>query len=672
MSEVEPCLDPPDASPEAVIGLLGRAGPVAAAHESGAGGYEERPQQLEMAGHVARTLAAGGAALLEAGTGVGKSFAYLVPALAWAARTGRRVAIATSTIALQEQLVRRDLPLLTSALPFDVDYALVKGRGNYLCLRRMYRAIGGQGVMFEDEERAQLEAIRTWAHDTKEGSRQDLPFQPSGAVWEQVNAEQGNCLGRQCAHYQACHYQRSRQRAHDARVLILNHHLLMADLAMRRTGAGFLPTLDAIIVDEAHDLEDTAAEHLGVRVSARGVMQQLGRLWSERRGKGLLAGRGSDSLRAAVQSVRAQAHTFFEQTRGVLGGFAGSDARAASIPHGTHLADEFSPRLATLASRLLAEVHEGGERESALEIGARARGLRALADGLGALTRNELPGHVRWGELSSHGSLALYSAPVDVGAALQEVLFDAHHAVVLTSATLATGRPPSFAFVRQRLGVVGGTEAAIGSPFDFTRQARLVLRHDLPDPAREPSAFEAELPEAVAEAVHRTRGGAFVLFTSLQSMRRCADTLRANFEDEGWRVLVQGEALERPALLDAFREGDAVLFGVASFWQGVDVPGDALRHVIITRLPFEVPTHPLQVARREVLEARGGQSFRDLSLPMTALRLKQGFGRLIRRATDRGVVTILDPRIVTKNYGRWLVDSLPDCPRELVPDVQEP
>jgi len=516
--------------------------------------------------------------------------------------------------------------------------------------------------------RDQLEAIRQWALDTQEGSRQDLPFQPRGSVWEQVNAEQGNCLGRQCPHYKPCHYQRSRLGAHDASLLVLNHHVLMADLAMRRQGGGFLPDLDAILIDEAHDLEDTAAEHLGVRVSSRTVLYQLGRLWSPKRRKGLLAGHPDSRLRDAVGRARAAARVFFDETRGLLGGVAEGDGRTTSVPEGAHLPDMLSPRLAELASLLIASTRDD-DGESKLEIGARARSLRALADGLGCLARNELEGQVRWGEMSARGTLALHSAPVDVGPLLREVLWDAHDAVILTSATLSAGKPASFEFMRKRLGVEEADEATIGSPFDYTRQARLVLRHDLPDPGRDRAAYDAELPTAVWDAIRRTRGGAFVLFTSNASLRRTADALRADLEAEGLRVLVQGEGLERPALLDAFREGNAVLFGVASFWQGVDVPGDALRHVIITRLPFEVPTLPLQIARSERLEAGGGNSFRDLSLPVAALRLKQGFGRLIRHTSDRGLVTILDPRAVTRRYGRYLLDSLPDCPREYEPDV---
>ena len=668
----------PAAGPDASH-LLDADGPVAqafAARNGAAAEYEARPQQLDMARRVHAALSSGRHALLEAGTGVGKTFAYLVPALQWAAETGGKVAVATSSIALQEQLVRHDLPLLLGALPFEVSFALVKGRGNYLCLRRMERALQSGATLFDDEPQEQLEAIRAWALETRDGSRQDLPFQPLYKVWEQVQAEQGNCLGRACRHYDRCHYQRSRRKAHAVDLLVLNHHVLMADLALRRSGGAFLPKVDALVIDEAHDLIDTAAEHLGKRVSSRGVHQQLGRLWSARRRGGLLAGQASSSLLAQVDATRGAAEVFFGEVDAFLhalgdssGGARDRGRTTTMLQDGMHLPDDLSPRLAELAAGLLRLAAGAKDREVALEIGARARSLRALADEIAALARDDADGQVRWGEVSRRGDVSLFSAPVDVGPLLQEVLWEPHGSVILTSATLAAGEPPSFDYFRARLGLDDPQEAVIGSPFDYARQAGLILRRDMPDPSRASQAFEEALPEAVLEAIERTHGGAFVLFTSNASMRRVAEAIRDECVAGGRRVLVQGEGLERPALLESFRQGNAVLFGVASFWQGVDVPGDALRHVIITRLPFEVPTHPLQQARTKHVEAQGGNAFRDLSLPVAALRLKQGFGRLIRHTEDSGFVTILDPRILTKHYGRYLLGGLPACPVTIEPEI---
>jgi len=614
-----------------------------------------------MAAAVDRCLSSGRHLVVEAGTGVGKSFAYLVPALAHAAATGQRVAVATSTIALQEQLVRKDLPLLEEALPFPTGHALVKGRSNYLCLRRMHRALASTQDLFGGEESRALARIADWSTWTTEGSRQDLPEQPPASVWEAVQAEQGNCLGRACPHYEACPYQASRRRAHEAPLLVLNHHLLMSDLALRRSGGSFLPAVDAVVVDEAHDLEDTAAQHLGRRVTWRGVRQLLGRLWSARGRSGLLAALDLPQARAAVESAAGAADEFFD---GVCGeGDADGNGRLAP---GRHLGDALSPRLEALSSLLLSATRALPDRETAMEVTARARAVAAAAEALRGLAEDDDPEQVRWIEASGEGRAALCSAPVDVGPLLRDALFDAHESVILTSATLAAGDPPGFAYVRERLGLVEADEAAIGSPFRFRECVRVRVRADLPDPARMPEAYAAALGPAVLDAIRFSGGGALVLFTSVRDMRRVADEVREAVEAMDLVLLVQGEGLERPALLDAFRGGGAVLFGVASFWQGVDVPGDALRHVVIARLPFEVPTHPLQKARAERLEASGRSAFRHLSLPMAALRLKQGFGRLIRRHDDSGWVTILDSRVAHRSYGRALLAALPECPVDFV------
>lgn len=607
--------------------------------------------------------------LVEAGTGVGKSFGYLVPALRWAAETGGKVAVATSTIALQEQLVGKDLPILEKALPFDVSFTLVKGRGNWLCRRRLEIAIGSDASLFpDDEQHAQLAAIQA-ASDAGIGSRQDLPFVPREDVWDAVRAESGNCLQKACPHYEACAYQAARRRAHAVNLLVMNHHVLLADLALRRSGASFLPPVDAIIVDEAHDLEDTAGESLGARLSSRGLSTALSRLWNERRGGGLLAAHPDTGLRAAVDETRRAVRDFFDRLRESVQGREGSGLVPLEGPLPGE--DLLSPRLRGLAEAIDRGLPAAGARDLALELGVRAHGLLALADEVAALVAGPDADHVCWAEWDGRGNASVVRAPVEVGPLLQESLWKSFGSVVLTSATLTTGKPASFRYVRERLGLEGADELAVGSPFVYARQARIVVRTDLPDPSRDPQGYEAALPEAVLDAVRRTKGGAFVLFTSNESMRRTAAAVRAHLEGDGLTVLVQGEDLPRTAMLDLFREGGGVLFGVSSFWQGVDVPGDALRNVVIARLPFEVPSHPLQRARQRRVEESGRNAFEALSLPHAAIRLKQGFGRLIRRATDRGLVVILDPRIVTKRYGRELLGSLPDCPVDLEPDFPE-
>jgi ATP-dependent DNA helicase DinG len=618
-----------------------------------------------MAEAVEAALTARRHLIVEAGTGVGKSFAYLVPALLWAERTGKKVAVATSTIALQEQLVERDLPTLSKALPFPTSFTLVKGRGNYLCLRRATAAAAGSGDLFPDAERRE-EIARILAWGAAGGrSRQELPFVPREDVWDAVRAESGNCLHAKCPHFEVCGYQAARRAAQSARLLVMNHHVLLADLAMRRSGSSFLPRVDAIVIDEAHDLEDTAAEALGARLSRRGLAQSLGRIWNPRRRTGLLARHADPALRELAEAAGVAGGAWFDGVRELAKGPSTVVEIAAPLP----VSDALPEALDALAAGLERGVESAADRDAALELEARARGFRALSEGVAALAAGPAEGAVAWAETDARGNEAVVRSPIDVGPGLREVLYAEYGTVVLTSATLSTGRPPSFRFARERLGLSDAEELSVGSPFDYPRRARLVVRTDLPDPARDPAAFEAALPEAVLEAVRRTNGGAFVLFTSYESMRRTAAAVRARFEGDGLLVLVQGEDLPRTAMLERFRAENAVLFGVSSFWQGVDVPGDALRNVVVARLPFDVPTHPLQRARHRRLEVEGRSAFEELSLPSAAIRLKQGFGRLIRRATDRGVVFVLDPRLVTKRYGRTLLESLPECPVSFEPEA---
>jgi ATP-dependent DNA helicase DinG len=448
----------------------------------------------------------------------------------------------------------------------------------------------------------------------------------------------------------------------------LNHHVLVADLALQRSGGRFLPEVDAIVIDEAHDFEDVAAEHLGARASRTGLSILLGRLWSER-GTGLLRLTKDEGLRKEVTAVRDAARGFFEDlqvwTEHAVGGAV--SGRAVRYGDGVPVDDPLTPRLRRLVERLEAAAALAATEDVALELKARARALEGTLLHMEALTGKTPPGDVRWVESSARGAVTLASAPVDVGARLRALLWEKTPTVVLTSATLAAGDPPSFAYLRTRLGIDRADEIVLGSPFDYGRQARVVVRSDLPDPTRDHGGYEEALPAAVLEAVRATRGGAFVLFTSVASMRAVAGALREPLEADGLQVLVQGEGMERPEMIARFKERDSALFGVSSFWQGVDVPGERLRHVVIARLPFEVPTHPLQEARAEAISQGGGNAFSEMSLPTAALRLKQGFGRLIRRATDSGTVTILDPRIVTKSYGRFLLGSLPECPVDVRP-----
>ncbi len=645
-----------------VARLLGPDGPVAARLAV----YEERPQQTRMAVEVDRVMRDGGRLLAEAGTGVGKSFAYLVPAVAAAAERRERVVIATHTIALQEQLLGKDVPFLTGVMPAEFSVVLAKGRGNFLCLRRMFlSARSGRELFDTGSQESQLARIMEWSETTNEGSRQDLDFTPDNVVWNRVNAEAGNCLGRSCDHYDKCFYQAGKRRLQNADIIVANHHFLFADMALRRAGWQLLPEFQHLVLDEAHAVEEVAGEYLGLRV-ARGQVHYVLRQLATPQGKGLLASVGAPRhVVDLVDDARAEADAFFDDVR------RWHDADEPSN-HRLRTPDLFHLTVADALERVGQEVEALGEaeesKEKALELKTRGGRCLALAEEARALVRMEREDHVYWVEEDGEGGrgVAIRSAPVDVAAELNTHLWTRLKSVTFTSATLSAGGEQGFAHVAQRLGVGAPSTLLVGSPFRYREQARLLVDASLPDP-REGDAFEDALPDAVMRHVRRTNGHAFVLFTSYSSLDRCHAACVNALRADDLLVLKQGDGLPRGRMLEEFRAApSAVLFGTDSFWEGVDVPGDALRNVIITRLPFAVPTHPLQEARTQAIKERGGDAFREYSLPQAILKFKQGFGRLIRTATDTGIVVCLDRRLVKMRYGRQFLDALPDVPVEVV------
>ncbi len=641
-----------------VEAALAPGGPVAAGMER----FEDRAEQRAMAAAVDRAFREGRRLVVEAGTGVGKSFAYLVPAVAAAAERGERVVIATHTLALQDQLLRKDIPLLLRTLPAEFSVVLAKGRGNYVCLRRLRQVrADGRELLPHVEERTVVERIHEWAETTRDGTRQSLPFEPPGRTWSRVQAESGNCLGRRCDFYDRCHYQAGKRRLQNADIIIANHAFLFADLALRQEGAQLLPDYRHLVLDEAHEVEDVAGEHLGLRVSAFSVSHLLNGLLG-RDGKGLLrAVDAPGEAEGLVRACREAADEVFEA--------AGAWARDQEAAGGSTRmrtprfeGQGLSPALDRLGAGLEDLSSRAATKEHEMELHAQAARSLGYASALREACGVGLPGRVYWIERegATRTNATFLGAPVEVGPLLRDLLFSRVHSVVLTSATLAVGRPPDFRPLAERLGLDDPDTLALGSPFDFRRQARLILRPDMPDP-READPFEEALCREVVRYADRSRGGAFVLFTSHGSMERVHRATAGELEVRGLVPLRQGAGMPREALLDAFRStAGAILFGTSTFWQGVDVPGDALRTVILTKLPFAVPTHPLTEARTEALEARGLDPFQHYSLPQAVLRLRQGFGRLIRSSTDTGTVVILDPRILRKSYGRIFLDSLPD------------
>src|SRR5437870_12109747 len=646
--------------------VFGPDGLISKAHPE----YEHRPGQIQMADAVVRAFEQKHHLIVEAGTGTGKTLAYLVPAIAAACGSGARVVVSTGTKNLQEQLMDKDIPFLHDVLPAKFRAAVMKGRNNYACLHRIKRA-ESMPVLEGLDQIDQFDEVFRWVTQTETGDRAELSNLPENLpFWRHIDARSDTCLGQKCPDYDACFITRMRQRALDADIIVVNHHLFFADLALRNGAYGaVLPDYAAVILDEAHQIEDVASEYFGVQISNYQIDDLL-RDVSYLRIEDREAEKELSRVSVRIQRFADLFWISFREGRGLEGRFA---LTAGVSPTNLSLSNNAN-EASTIPSNAQTDSYDALDKalhrlETALDILKDApadaenilRRTRQLRFDLNFLAKAEDKRFVYWLERRGRG-VFLRASPIDVSAFLQDKLFEKVPTVVLTSATLSSAG--NFRFIRERLGLDEGEEMIAESIFNFESQAVLYLPPQMPDP-RSPQWAQAAAAEAI-KIIKATDGRAFVLSTSFAGMNELFERVASQID---YPCLVQGSSA-KGALLKKFRATpNAVLFATSSFWQGVDVRGEQLSCVIIDKLPFAVPSDPIVAARQRHIDEQGGSSFYEYSVPQAIISLKQGLGRLIRSTTDRGVLAVLDPRLRTKMYGQTFLQSLPPC--RITSDVDE-
>jgi len=618
--------------------------------------------------------------IVEAGTGIGKSFAYLVGALRHVFENEKKVVISTYTISLQEQLCQKDIPFIKNITDKKFTAVLAKGRGNYLCMKRLRQAQKYQTTLFDSPSQlANLDELFHWGLQTRDGSLSELPKKPPMAVWETVCSDNNSCQGSVCNRTSDCFYQRARRKLHKANLIITNHALLFTDLALRREGGSILPDYDYVILDEAHNIENIAAKHFGLRISSAQVNFLFNRLYNPKNQKGLLATRKDKTTIKLVSDAQQSADSFFSE----LFEFYYTNQRPGSsirVMKPNAFTDCLTNPLKTLSIRLHIVLESVTDEQGRLEIAACAKRCAEFANKIELFVTQSESDCVYWIETAfrrTNPVMTLCISPIHVGESLQKCLYEPCSSIVLTSATLSTyenttgGESPNgFGFFASQVGLDANLGLQLGSPFDFPSQVTIFLESHLPDPNEAKQNYLSVAIESIKKYLLKTQGKALILFTSYSQLQQMFERLDDFCRENDLTLLKQGKSLNRSRLLNEFRRNpNSVLLGTDSFWQGIDVPGESLSNLMIVKLPFSVPDEPLLQARLEKIRMNGGNPFFDYQLPEAILKFKQGFGRLIRTKNDKGIVVILDPRIVTKPYGKRFLDALPTCPIE---NVTEP
>lgn len=632
-------------------------------------GYERRQQQVEMACVVQKALLSRRHLVVEAGTGVGKSFAYLVPAIERACSDKSRIIVSTFTISLQEQLINKDIPCLDGVMPWTCKAALAKGRGNYLCKRRLEFAMRRQMGLFDRFGEA-LQEISKWASRTRDGSLSDLGYIPDARVWDAVKAEHGNCRGRRCGHFASCFCQKARRELENAKVIVTNHALLFSDLVLREDDVSILPDYKWVILDESHNIERVAEEHFGIDISNGSVRFLLDGLYNPRTHKGLLVYVEAGKLTDLVVKAGQAAREFFKNVRNW---YDEKKEQTNGRCYKNFAEDNVSGHFKELRSGLARLAKQVKDEDERFELMRNVDRCSALVQDLEVFLHQTKQDYVYWVEIGEglYEKVTLKSSPLNVGEDVRRCLFDKFDSCVMTSATLSSNGKKGkdgFEFFTSRIGLEDYDSLKAGSPFDYERQVTLYIEKDLPGPNDE--KFVEQACEAIKKYILQTQGRSFVLFTSYKMLASFAEKLGHWFEENDIELLQQGVGQDRTSLLKRFKmDGRFVLFGTDSFWQGVDVAGEALSNVIIARLPFAVPDTPLLAGRLDKIREEGGNPFLEYQLPLAIIKFKQGFGRLIRTRADTGIIVILDSRILSKSYGEKFLAAIPKCRMGVVTGV---